>query len=104
MVFYILTFIVFIAELIIGMTLLIYLIKLSRKLREYNSLLENIKPNLKDLLKTVTKISEQMIKFAPLFAEQMKSLLMNIIVSQIKNSLGALTFWLVRKEVEKHVG
>ncbi len=104
MVFYIFTFIVFIAELIIGTTLLLYLVKLSKELRKYNSLVEAIKPNLKDLLKTVRQISEQMLKFAPLITEQIKSAFMSIVIGQLKNALGAATFWLVKREVEKHAG
>ena len=104
MVFYIFTFIVFIAELIIGTTLLLYLVKLSKELKKYNSLVEAVKPNLKDLLKTVRQISEQMLKFAPLLKEQLKSAFMNIVVGQVKNTLGAATFWLVKREVEKHAG
>lgn len=102
MVFYILTSIVFIAELIIAGTILIYLFKTSKLLNEYNSLLTELKPKIKDLLNTCTKISEQLVELAPIFVEKIKSFFMNIIIGQFKNALAGLTFWLVKTEVEKH--
>ena len=103
MVFYILTTIVFIAELIIAAAILIHLTKISKLFNEYNTLLDELKPTISDLLKTFTEISEQAVKLAPIVAETIKSVLMNMVMGQIKSVLAGLTFWLVKTEVEKHV-
>ena len=103
MVFYILISIVFIAELIIASAILIYLFKMSKLFREYNSLLEELKPKIADLLKIGTKISEQLVELAPIFVEKIKSIFNNLVIGQLKNLLAGVTFWLVKTEVEKHV-
>ena len=103
MLFYFLISIVFMAELIIAISLIICLFKLSAKFSEYNSFLDQAKPSIKELMITVRKISEQLTELAPMFVKQIKSIISNIIMGQIKSTLGALTFWLVKKEVEKHV-
>ena len=103
MLFYFLISIVFIAELIIAISLIICLFKLSIKFSEYNSFLDQAKPSIKELMITIRKISEQFTKLAPMIANKIKSIISNIIMGQIKSAIGALTFWLVKKEVEKHV-
>ncbi len=103
MVFYILTSIVFIAELIITAAVLIGLFKADKLLREYNSLTKELNPKINDLMKTVTKISEQIAELSPIIAENIRSFFINLILGQIKSLLGGLTFWLVKKEVEKRI-
>ncbi len=103
MIFYFLITIVFIAELIITFALILNLIKLDKVFIKYNELVESVKPSMKELLITVRKISEQLVEFAPIVAEKAKSILTNLIMGHVKNALGALTFWLVKKEVEKHM-
>lgn len=103
MLFYFLISIVFIAELIIAISLILCLLKLSVKFSEYNSLLDQAKPSIKELMITVRKISEQLTELAPMFVKQIKSIITDIVMGQVKSAIGALTFWLVKKEVEKHV-
>jgi len=101
MIFYFLISIVFIAELIITFALILNLIKLDKAFIKYNDLVDSVKPSIKELLITVRKISEQLVEFAPMIVENIKSALTNIFMGQVKNALGALIFWLVKKEVEK---
>ena len=103
MIFYILISIVFISELIIISAVIIHLNKWRRTLRNYNDFLEEVKPKVKDIAIISRKLSEQFKEFAPIFAEQCRRIFTNIILDQLKNVLGALTCWLVKKEVEKHV-
>ena len=103
MVFYILTSIVFIAELIIAAAILIYLFKADKLLREYNSLIKELNPKISDLMKTITKISEQIAELSPVIAENIRSFFVNLLIGQLKSILGGLTFWLVKREVEKHI-
>ena len=102
MVFYILTVVVFIAELIIALAIIIYLLKMSKLFRDYNILIDEIKPKIADLLKIGTKISEQLVELAPMFVEKIKSIFSNLVIGQLKNVLATITFWLVKTEVEKH--
>ena len=79
------------------------MIKADKEILKYNAVIEDVKPSVKDVMVLVRKISAQLVEFAPMVATKIKSVAMNIIIGQLKNTLGALTFWLVKKEVEKHV-
>ena len=103
MLFYFLISIVFAAEVIIALTLIISLLKADKIILKYNKIIEEIKPQLKEVMVLTRKISGQLIELAPIFVNRIKSLLIDILVGQAKSLLGALTFWLVKKEVEKHV-
>ena len=103
MVFYFLISIVFIAELIIGLTLLVYLFKADKMVLKYNELVEETRPSIKEVMILVRKISKQLVELAPMITTKIKSLLIDILMGQLKSMLGALTFYLVKKEVEKHV-
>ena len=102
MVFYFLISIVFIAEVIIALALVLNLVKLDKIFVEYNEVLNSVKPSIKELLITVRKISEQMIEISPMIVKQIKSTIVDIIMGQLKSFIGTLTFILVKKEVEKH--
>lgn len=103
MVFYFLISIVFIAEIIIGLTVIIYLLKADKIILKYNELVDETKPSIKEVMILVRKISKQLVELAPIFVDKIKSFLLNIFISQAKNLLGALTFWLVKNEVERHI-
>ena len=103
MIFKILISIVFIAELIIASSLLIFLIKFDKKINEYNDFIDDVKPSIKGLMILIRKISKQLIEFAPIIVNNLKSFILNLFIGQIKSALGALTFWLVKKEVERHI-
>ena len=103
MLFYFLTSIVFIAEIIITVALVLHLLKLDKSFIEYNNFLKETKSDIKDIMLETKKFSEQLIKLAPVFVDKIKSIISNVLMSQIKSILGGLTFWLVKKEVEKHV-
>jgi len=96
-------FLVFIAEIIITITIISFLLKLDKSLIEYNNFVEEIKPNVKDIMQTIRKISVQFVELATISVKNIKLTVKNILISQLKNVLGGLTFYLVKKEVEKHV-
>ena len=103
MIFYFLISIVFIAEIIIALAILLNLYKFDKTINEYNSLAEELKPLINDMLETTRKISEKLLEAAPKIVNKIKASVTDIIMGQLKGMLGALTFWLVKKEVEKHV-
>lgn len=103
MIFYFLISIVFVAEVIIAMALIISLIKIDRIFVEYNEFIQEAKPLIKDMMQTIKNMSEQFLELAPKLVTQIKAVITDLIMGQVKSSLGALTFWLVKKEVEKHV-
>ena len=103
MLFYFLISIVFIAEIIITFAIVLHLIKLDNRIIEFNNFAQEAKPDIKDIMQEAKKLSEQLVKLAPAFTEKIKSIIVNTIISQLKSVLGGLTFWLVKKEVEKHV-
>lgn len=103
MVFYFLIGIVFIAEIIIAAAIVINLIKIDKVFYLYNQLLEEIKPEIKDILSIARKISEQVLELAPIIVEKIKSVFINIIKDQLKSVLAGLTFFAVKKEVEKRI-
>ena len=103
MIFYFLISIVFIAEIIIACTIIFYLVKFDKIFLKYNSLLDDTKPIIKDIMETYRNLSEEFLKLAPVAVSKMKVLISGMIMGQLKNAIGAFTFWLVKKEVEKHV-
>ena len=103
MIFYFLISIVFIAEVIIALALILNLVKLDKVFIEYDDFLKSAKPSIKELLVTVRKISEQMLEVSPMIVKQVKSAITDIFMGQLKSLAGTLTFWLVKKEVEKHI-
>jgi len=103
MVFYFLVSIVFIAEVIIGLTVFIYLLKADKMILKYNDIVDETKPSIKSLMIVVRKISKQLVELAPMVANQIKAFLVDLLIGQLKSLLGTLTFILVKKEVEKHV-
>lgn len=103
MVFYFLIGIVFIAEIIIAGAIVINLVKIDKMICLYDQILEEIKPKIKEILSIVRKISEQMIEFAPIIAEKIKSVFINMLKDQLKSLLAGLTFIAVKKEVEKRL-
>jgi len=103
MLFYFLISIVFIAEIVIAFATVTGLFKLNKVVNEYNSFIKETQPLIKDIMVTSRKLSEQFAELAPIIVKKIKSTLTNIIAGQLKSALGAITFWLVKKEVEKHV-
>ena len=103
MIFYFLISVVFIAEVIIAIALLIGLVKADKILLKYNEIVDETRPSVKSVMILVRKISKQLVELAPILTEQIKKFLVDSLMSQLKSMLGAVTFWLVKKEVEKHV-
>ena len=103
MVFNFLISIVFIAEVIIALALILSLVKVDKLLIDFNEFLTDVKPELKELLRTVRQISEKIAEAAPFIVKKVKSILYDIIMGQVKTFVGSLTFWLVKTEVEKHI-
>ena len=103
MIFYFLISIVFIAEVIIALALIIGLVKADKILLKYNEIVDETRPSVKSVMILVRKISKQFVELAPILTEQIKKILVASLMSQLKSMLGAVTFWLVKKEVEKHV-
>ncbi len=103
MIFYFLISVVFIAEVIIAIALLIGLVKADKILLKYNEIVDETRPSVKSVMILVRKISKQFVELAPILTEQIKKILVASLMSQLKSMLGAVTFWLVKKEVEKHV-
>ena len=103
MLFYFLTTIVFISEIIITLTLIIYFVKADKIILKYNAVIEETRPSIKEVMILVHKISKQLVELTPMFKERIKTIFLNILADQLKNTLCALTFWIVKKEVEKHV-
>ena len=64
--------IVFMAEVIIAFTLLVYLIKFDKKIIDLNNTITEIKPSLKEISILSKKISEQFIKFSENFVKKIK--------------------------------
>ena len=102
MVFYILTAVVFIAELVIAIAIMLHLLRLDKMFCEYGSLIKELQPKIKEIMELCTKISEQMLEFAPIIVNNIKSTVLGIILGQIKNLVTGLTFWIVKREVQKH--
>ena len=103
MIFYFLISIVFIAEVIIALSLIINLVKADKKIIECNSFVDEAKPSIKGIMEISRKISEQFTEFAPMIVDKVKAIVRDVLMGQLKSLIGTATFWLVKKEVEKHI-
>ena len=102
MIFYFLVSIVFIAEIVLTIFLFTVLCKFDKSIIEYDSLLKDLKPSIREILNTYKNLSKELLNLAPAIALKIKSIFKDIFIGQLKSIIGALTFWLVKKEVEKH--
>ena len=103
MIFYFLITIVFIAEIIIATAIILTLVKFDKQIKLYNDILNEVKPSIKSVVELVRKISEQFLELAPTVEKNIKAFVSDMVIGQLKSLLGGLTFWLVKREVEKHV-
>ena len=55
------------------------------------------------MLETTRQLSEEFLKITPKIADKIKLFAISFAKDQLKNLVGALVFWLVKTEVEKHV-
>ena len=74
MVFYFFISIVFIAEVIIGLTLFVYLFKADKMVLKYNELVVETRPSIKEVMILVRKISKQLVELSPMITTKIKSL------------------------------
>lgn len=95
------TIIVFIAELIIGYTMINSLIKLDKNFIECNRITEDAKPAIKEIAETSRKISEQLKELAPIWVQNLKDKTDDFIISKVKNILVGFLFWALNSYLKK---
>lgn len=103
MIFYFFILTIFIAELIITITVFTHLCKISKLFKKINFIIDDIKPEIKDTASLLNKLSEQCVELSHIITENIQSFFKNLILNQIKNTVSALTFWAVKTEVSKHI-
>ena len=101
MVFYVLISIVFLAEIIIAATVLTHFVKFDKSISEWSDFIEDINPQISEIMKTYREISEKLLELAPKLIEKIKDFGIKLCIEQLKTMLAGLTFWTVKKEVEK---
>ena len=101
MLFYILISIVFIAELVIAISLILHFIKLSKMFRMYNSILEEAKPQIKSITETGRKISEQLTELTPIFVDNIKNAVIKLVISNLKSALTGFLLLTIRQRLKK---
>lgn len=98
MLFTFLITIVFIAEIIVAIAIINCLLKLDRKINDFNSLLEEAKPSIKDISILARKISLQVVELTKKYVQSFEQSRDEIILRQIaKFILGTLFFNKLRK-------
>ena len=93
--------IVFIAEIIITVTILRALLKLDRILVSADSLLDEAKPSIRDISNLGHKISEQLIEFAEDFRERIKKKNEDTALMVLNKALAALLLWKINTKAIK---
>ncbi len=102
MVFYLLTTIVFIAEIIITYAIIASLFKLSKRIREYTNFADTAKPKIKEISELSRKISMQLTELAYMAAEKVNTMFWNVISNQLKSVLAGMIFIAVKNKTEKY--
>ena len=90
--------VVFIAEIIITITLIQTLIKLDKKVLELNETIIEAKPSIKDISELVRKISEQSIEFSENFKQKLTKNSEEIIILRLFRV--AIGFLLVKTNIK----
>lgn len=103
MIFYFFICIVFIAELIIAVTIFLSLFRWSKIFNNANVFLNEAKPKIQEIVQTSRKISEQLAELAPIWVEDIKGKVSSIIIGQVKNILTGMLAFFVSKQVENFI-
>ena len=93
MLYTILITVVFIAELIITLTIIRALWKFDKILISADSLISEAKPGIRDITELGSKISEQLVEFAEDFCSKAEEKKENTLVNILNKSLIALLLW-----------
>ncbi len=99
MVFVILISIVFIAELIIALSIISNLYKLDKRINEAANFLEEAAPKIQDLLNITQKITEQVLELIPVWIENLKQQRDKIILNQTRSLISGILFWSINIKV-----
>ena len=93
MIFTILITIVFIAEIIISVAIINYLIKFDKLILDLNNIIELAKPGIKDVSELVCKISGQFVELSEDSVADFKSNQEKFALKQLSKLLAALVLW-----------
>ncbi len=102
MLYYILISIVFLAELIIAGTIVNHLMRLGELFRKYSSCIEDSRENIKSLVESCTKISEQLLELAPIFVKKIQRKIIELVLNNIKATLIGTLFWAVKQSIKRN--
>ena len=103
MIFTIFTVIVFIAELIIGYTIISGLIKLDMRILAANEFLVEANPKIKKVAELVKAISEQIAELTPVYVEKFRELRNKIMLAKLEGLIALILFWSINIKVIKKI-
>lgn len=93
MIFKIFTAIVFIAELIIAISAIMYLLKLNKKILVYNDIISDAKPKIKEIFVLIKGLSEQILELIPEYIENMRRKIEDKLFAKLQVLLTSLLVW-----------
>ena len=99
MVFYVLISVVFIAELVIAWAVISHFIKWGKTFREVSNFLEEARPQIKSIIETNRKISEQLVELAPIWVDNVKNAFTNFALKNIKSLLVSSLCFVIGKKI-----
>ena len=95
--------IVFIAELIIAVTILLFLINMDKKILEIDCTVTELKPSVKDISDLVAKISKQILELSEDFVEKFKTKNEETVLRLLNKMLIALILWKINSKTIKKI-
>ena len=95
------TAVVFVAEIIITVSILSKLIQLDKWILSTNDLITEANPKIKDVCELCHGISSQIAELAPVFVENLKELRNKIVLTKIKGLIALILFWSINIRVIK---
>lgn len=101
MVFYIFSTIVFIAEIIITISILWSLYHWDKIFKKSDEFLADIKPQIKEIASLYRQISEKFVEISPIIVNNIKNTVTNFVINQSKSILTGILTCLVSKHIEK---
>ena len=103
MLFTFLISIVFIAEVIIAISLIATLIKFDKKILELIETIKLAKPKISDISKLISAITEQWIDVSEEFVNKFKTKSEDVTLKFLTKVLGAMLLWKINSKIVKKV-
>ena len=95
--------IVFVAEIIIALTIILSLLSFNKKIIEFNRALYESKDQIKEIMQLLYKLSEQLSEFADLAVDKIKDCIYDILAKYFKSVFSGVLLWSIKTQLKNKI-